>query len=100
MVTLDENVFPLAQAPKLLPPGRQGKRRHTATMFRWATIGLRGVVLETVQVGGTRCTSRAALERFFAALTAQATGNSIPARPQPQRPEVKAAERVLDAAGI
>ncbi len=34
-------------------------------LYRWATEGLRGVHLETIQVGGTLCTSIEALQRFF-----------------------------------
>lgn len=72
-----------------------------ATLYRWSTIGCKGVVLETAQIGGTRCTSREALDRFFAALTAQAAG-SPPHSPAPRvdRRAVAQAERVLDAAGI
>ena len=43
--------------------------RHVATIHRWASHGVRGVVLETLQVGGTRCTSREALQRFFERLS-------------------------------
>ena len=55
-----------------LPCRRAGKRPHVATVYRWAKRGLRGVVLETLQVGGTLCTSHEALQRFFEALTAPA----------------------------
>jgi hypothetical protein len=100
MVSLDESVVSLAEVTKLLPRRRQGKRPNVATLYRWTRVGVRGVVLESIQCGGTRCTSREALDRFFAALTAQAAGNPVPRGPRSPRAEVQAAERVLDAAGI
>jgi hypothetical protein len=68
---LDEQLFPLAQVPNLgiIPNRRRGRQIHVATLHRWAVHGLNGVVLETLQVGGTRCTSREALRRFFQSLT-------------------------------
>jgi hypothetical protein len=57
--------------------GRGGKRLHVATVHRWCTHGIRGVRLEFVQRGGTRVTTEAALQRFFARLrtaSAEATG--------------------------
>jgi hypothetical protein len=61
----------LADVPKIqwLPLRRAGRRLHLATIYRWAQRGLRGVRLEIVQAGGTRCTSEAALLRFFEALS-------------------------------
>ena len=67
--SLTENLFPLAAATSQLPRRRQGKKAHTATVYRWAQRGLRGVRLETLRVGGTLCTSREALQRFFERLT-------------------------------
>ena len=101
MVSLSESVVSLIEAAKLLPRRRKGKRPNVATLYRWTTIGVRGVVLESVQVGGTRCTSREALDRFLAALTAQSAGTPAPGpAPRVNRREVERAERVLDAAGI
>jgi hypothetical protein len=65
MVSLTEELVSLTEATKLLPKRRKGKRPNVATLYRWTTIGVRGIVLESVQVGGTRCTSREALQRFF-----------------------------------
>lgn len=48
----------------------KGRRTITPqTLWRWATKGCRQVVLETICVGGARCTSKEALQRFFDALT-------------------------------
>jgi len=65
-----EDLLSLRAAAAGLPRRRAGKRPHVATVYRWAKRGLRGVVLETLQVGGTLCTSQEALQRFFEALTA------------------------------
>jgi hypothetical protein len=40
------------------------------TWTRWATKGLNGVVLESKEIGGVKCTSIDAICRFFDAVTA------------------------------
>ena len=72
MIQLDtEQVLSLREATQQLPRRRNGQRPHIATLYRWATEGLRGVHLETLQVGGTLCTSIEALQRFFERLGQQ-----------------------------
>ncbi len=75
--TLTETVLTLAQAAEELPRRRLGRKTHVSTLSRWATGGHRGIVLETIRIGGSRCTSREALQRFFE----QLSGPSIPPRP-------------------
>ncbi len=65
----NETVLSLQDAAARLPRRRRGARPHVTTLYRWAQTGCRGVKLETVQIGGTRCTSLEALDRFFAALS-------------------------------
>src|SRR5215218_9525349 len=65
-----ETIISLAQAADGLPRRRRGRKTHVSTLYRWATVGCRGVVLETIQIGATRCTSREALQRFFEHLSA------------------------------
>ena len=60
--TQSESLLTLAEVGKLL-------RKHVATVYRWSTVGYCGVVLETIQVGGTRCTSHEAVQRFCERLT-------------------------------
>jgi len=96
-----EEVVSLTEAAKwkCLPRRRKGKRPHVATLFRWATLGVRGVVLETIQCGGTRCTSVPALQRFFE----RCTDPSAPARTKTTKArerEIAQAKRELDRAGI
>jgi hypothetical protein len=67
-IPLTEDVRSLAHATKFLPARRGGRPVHPSCLFRWARYGLRGIRLETIRVGATLCTSRQALERFFARL--------------------------------
>lgn len=98
---LKETIVTLTAATKRIPPRRAGKKCAVETTYRWSTNGCRGVVLETIQVGGTRCTSLEALQRFFDRLTAQAAGAPAPApAPRADRRAVERAERLLDKAGI
>jgi hypothetical protein len=64
-----ETVLSLTDAAARLPRRRGGKRVNVATLYRWSTHGCRGVRLETIQIGGTKCTSVEALQRFFLELT-------------------------------
>src|SRR5262245_16109387 len=64
--TLTEKVFPLVHAATHeVPILRRGRRTHISTLYRWTKTGCRGVKLDYVQCGATRCTSREALSRFF-----------------------------------
>ncbi len=60
-----ETVVTLTQATNHLPRRRGGKKPHPSTLYRWAKDGL-----ETIQVGGTLCTSVEALQRFCERLSA------------------------------
>lgn len=60
-----ERVLPLNEVAKILPV-RNGRRTHYSTIYRWATKGVRGHVLESFLVGGIRYTTHEALERFVA----------------------------------
>ena len=53
-----------------------GNRVHPSTVHRWRLRGTRGVRLETILAGGTRYTSVEALNRFFAATTVAADGET------------------------
>jgi hypothetical protein len=102
-----EELISLSQAAKILPARRDGKKPHVSCLYRWTTQGCRGVRLESVQVGATRCCSKQSLQRFFDQLTAQeANGHLRAVIPQPtklpanRRQQIDAAEKRLDAAGI
>ena len=70
-ITITEQLLPLSDAARLVPR-RNGRTAHFSSIYRWTTNGCHGVVLESLQCGATRCTSREALGRFFAALSAAA----------------------------
>jgi hypothetical protein len=64
-----EILLSFCQAAQRLPQGDDGKPCHYNTVRRWASEGLDGVILETIQIGGRRYTSQEACQRFFEALT-------------------------------
>jgi hypothetical protein len=66
---LNEQRLDLKEVPPLVP-GRAGRPVSPATVYRWATKGLNGARLQTVQVGSRMVTSKEAIDRFFAELTA------------------------------
>jgi hypothetical protein len=71
---------------------------HVSCFYRWTDSGCRGVILESLQVGATCCTSIEALARFFARLTS-GTVETAPAQNTVAGRErsIEAAERKLDA---
>jgi hypothetical protein len=76
-----ENLRALAEVPGVLPANR-GRPIHISSVYRWTTSGVRGVVLETVQVGGRRLTSLEALQRFAERLSARTgAGSDSPTGP-------------------
>jgi hypothetical protein len=72
---------------------RQGKRVSTVTMWRWATRGCDGVILESLQTPSGRVTSMAAIQRFFEALTKQRESGGRPEAPGPRRRSISRRQR-------
>lgn len=100
---IDEPLVSLGQATKLpvMPRRRKNKKPNISTVWRWWKTGIKGIRLETIVCGGVRCTSEAAIRRFFERLTAAADGDPAPVRSTAEkRRAVRDAERVLDAAKI
>jgi hypothetical protein len=95
----NETTFPLCQAPDRgrLPCRRRGRKPSVSTFFRWASKGVRGVRLEVVQIGGTKCTSVEALQRFFNALTAIGSRADSTDRSAGQAERAERAEQELAA---
>lgn len=54
---------------------------HVASVHRWRIRGVRGVVLETVRVGGKILTSRPALTRFLQRIQSPTVRAQRPTRP-------------------
>jgi hypothetical protein len=94
-----EAVVTLTEATHHLPRRRKGKRPAVSTMFRWAQRGVRGVRLETIQVGGTKCTSLEALQRFCDRLT-DADSPTPQRTPTQRRRAAERAQRELERQGI
>jgi hypothetical protein len=99
----------LAEAARVVPAFRPGKPTHAATVWRWASKGVRldnGTVvkLETCRIGGRQMTSRAALGRFIKAQTPPADMDMgpMPAQTTPAKRNrrAKRASEELDRIGI
>jgi hypothetical protein len=80
----------------LIPP-----RTSLMTLYRWTSVGCKGVILRSVQCGGRRSVSRQAIMEFFAELTvkrgARAAGRAASAGAGRRQ---QAAAQQLDALGI
>ncbi|MDZ4784350.1 MAG: DUF1580 domain-containing protein [Planctomycetia bacterium] len=77
-----ESVLSFAEAARFVGKLKGTKRVAFQTLFRWATKGCRRIVLDTIFVGGSRCTSVEALQRFFTALTVARAAQALdPSRP-------------------
>lgn len=97
----NENIVSLNEAARALPRRRGGKKPHVATLYRWAQYGCRGVVLETCQIGGTKCTSLEALQRFVDRLSnATGTGLAVPALAPSRRAHLRRVEEELQREGL
>lgn len=83
--------FPLTVAANHIPR-RHGKKVHYSTLHRWATKGVRGRILRTWYVGGTRFTSITAIHEFL--------GPSNPVSALARETEIEAAEKLLESAGL
>ena len=97
---LVERVVSLNDAAKSCPTRRRSKKPHVSCMYRWTTTGCKGVILESIQIGGTRFTSQEALARFFQRLTLEARPSAIVA-PRPLSGEEHATlQQELDSRGL
>jgi hypothetical protein len=66
---------------------------HTATRWRWALHGVKGIRLESIRCGAVRYTSAEAVARFLAALNAPGDV------PEPRNAAAEAAGRRLAEMG-
>lgn len=96
-----EELRSLAVAARGLPKRRAGRPVHASTLFRWASRGIKGIRLEVLKVGGTTCTSAAALQRFFQRLTEADEKLSAPELPaQKAASQGDDVDRRLDSLGL
>jgi uncharacterized protein DUF1580 len=101
MIDLEFEVpLTLKAATKLRAVQRNGHPPHFSAIYRWCTTGVRGVVLESIVVAGSRCVTREAVDRWISALTAQADGESPSVRTRTpirrQRDQEKAERELTD----
>jgi hypothetical protein len=102
-----DTIVSLTQAAGLIPPRRRGRKTHASTLFHWSTAGCRGIVMPTIQCGGTRCTSVEAIQWFFEQLTelsrdrgkVENTAISLQRSPSRRRRESEDAGRRLEQMG-
>jgi hypothetical protein len=93
-----ERIITFYQAADELPRRRRGRKVHVSTLYRWATAGCKGFVLETIQVGGTRCTSKEALQRFFERLSQPVQVGAVGGQSGPLRVQRTPAQRQRQSA--
>jgi hypothetical protein len=98
-------LIPLSRVPNLrwLPRRRRGAKLSYTCLWRWATKGVSGVVLQTVRVGGTPCTTESDLQHFFADVAAAKRGErpvQTIRTPAHRTREIDAARQRLARAGI
>jgi uncharacterized protein DUF1580 len=96
-----EQLLFLRDVPERIPPRKNGQRIHISCIYRWCGRGVRGVRLETIDLGGAgKATSVEALQRFFVALS-RAPGSHAACRQRPPRQRhraIAAAEKKFAAA--
>ena len=102
---LNEDVISLTGAARLFPGTRGAERVSPSTTFRWCTRGVKtptGVVkLESFRAGSRVFTTRQAVERFVAVLSAPIEPTPAPAvrTPAVRRKTSDATAEALKAAG-
>jgi hypothetical protein len=99
MDLIEEGLLSFGEVAEILPRRRGGRKIHRSCLHRWASAGLRGHRLETVQVGMSRYTSRQALNRFFARLAKVDASVVIPT-PESASSTGPATGRILDREGF
>lgn len=80
-----ESLIRLEDVRQHIPSGRRGKQLSKSVPFRWASKGVKGIVLETVKVGGARYTTLDALHRFIQHINAPTPPTSEATRPLPSK---------------
>lgn len=92
---VNEHLLTMTEAAKVPP-----QRPTVSTVWRWFRRGRHGVKLETILCGGRRFTSREAIDRFFAAVTAASDGEAVVTVSSTLNARVRRAEREAEELGI
>ena len=99
---LTEDLVLPRQATRYFPRGPSGKRISVGAIYRYMSVGVRGVVLESLDTP-RRCTSVQAIARFMARLSGTRTSPHAPGSPRPDNTRSlanRAVEQELDKLGI
>lgn len=83
-----------------LVPRKDGRKPHLSACHRWVTRGIRRHRLEAVRCGGTLCTSRSALTRFYRRTSGIDPSSTAPQPGGPRDEALSKAEQELEAAGL
>ena len=91
-----ETLLTIKQVARLFP-GRSGKGMSVASVWRWMSgRGRRGVVLESIVVGGSRYISKEAACRF----TQQINAQPVPGHDLRGEHEAETVAKLLEAEGL
>lgn len=97
----EEELQPLSNLAREVVNREGSKGVNVATLWRWTMRGCKGIKLESLMCGGVRMSSKPALSRFFAKLTALANGETAPIVSTKGRERaIREANEALDRAGI
>jgi hypothetical protein len=97
---LKEELILPRDAAGLFPKGPKGRKIHVCCIYRYMTVGVRGVVLESLDAP-RRCTSREAVARFLERLTERAETRPTADRTRALRGRsTREVEQELDRLGI
>jgi hypothetical protein len=93
----NEQLLPIRDVSRQLPARPNGKRLHVSVIYRWTMRGIRGIVLESVRIGGTRYTSREALQRFADRLSNPSTDRTptLPSGTLTRQRQIARAQRAV-----
>ena len=95
-ISLDETLITLPAAAGQFP-----HRPHASTMWRWATVGVKGTQLEVISIAGRKFTSVEACRRFALAFNGEAIApDKSPKGGSRRRAQIAAAKRRVRAAGV
>lgn len=91
-----ENKMSLGRAARHPELCVDGRHVHPGTLARWATRGVRGVLLATTRIGGRRLVTLTAIREFLRQLSGSGAQST---KPQLNKSQALA-KRKLDEAGV
>jgi len=99
-----EQLITFKEATRILPKRPNGRHLHISAIYRWATKGTRGIVLESLRLGGRSYTTIQALQRYgdrLASAGKESVSNTPRFRSRTREVQAReAAERVRQELGL